>query len=87
MRSIPFFLTLITLIASCGQKPGKYQLFDERLTIELDEGLREKPGSRKMVADSVMGEPCFLTEQTFRITWVDQQGTDTETSLLTYKGA
>jgi alpha-D-xyloside xylohydrolase len=133
-------LILVILTAACGQKSEKYKLLDDRLTIQLDEGLlniiplsddairiqlekepvkeekelilvnqlpvpkfkfsdtdgklrlstksmtvsfdkesgaiyfadktgkiflSEKPGSRKMSPDSVMGEACFLAEQSF----------------------
>jgi alpha-D-xyloside xylohydrolase len=42
----------------------------ENSTIEFADNagkvfLSEKPGSRKMIPDSVMGEPCFIAEQSF----------------------
>jgi alpha-D-xyloside xylohydrolase len=46
-------------------------LFDkENSTIDFADNtgkvfLSEKPGSRKMIPDSVMGEPCFIAEQSF----------------------
>jgi alpha-D-xyloside xylohydrolase len=133
-------LILAILAAACTQKSGKYELLDDRLTVQLDEGvlniiplsddairvqlesqsvkeeeelilvnqlpvpdfkfsdsggklrlstqsmtvffdkensaidfadnagkvfLSEKPASRKMIPDSVMGEACFLAEQSF----------------------
>lgn len=46
-------------------------LFDkENSTLDFEDStgkifLSEKPGSRKMIPDSVMGEPCFVAEQSF----------------------
>jgi alpha-D-xyloside xylohydrolase len=46
-------------------------LFDkENSTVDFADNtgkvfLSEKPGSRKMIPDSVMGEPCFVAEQSF----------------------
>jgi len=62
-----------------SESPSQIELKMKKMIVSIDKGtgslsfadpsgkifLNEKPGSRKLAANSIMGEPCFLAEQSF----------------------
>jgi alpha-D-xyloside xylohydrolase len=62
-----------------SESPLKLEIIGKGIVVELDKQtgrlsfkdnsgkifLSDKPGSRKLIPDSVMGEPCFIAEQSF----------------------